>query len=103
MTLNERIYTQRVSPHFHAMLAAMLGREPLTSAKYVGKATVTSDGFIMCGFEDADGDYHHGAFVAGYSEVERNMVGLAKHLKVKEDKLLALLRSWIATDYRSAR
>ncbi len=67
-------------------------------------ATVTSDGFLMAGFIDKDGEGHHGAFVGSFADLKANVLGLASHLKLKGDDREAFLKSfrgWISTDYRS--
>lgn len=71
--------------------------------RFIGKAVITSDGFAMCDFVDRNGEHHIGAFVGAWSDVERNMEGLAEHLKLtrKEAESFAkVIQSWIATDYR---
>jgi hypothetical protein len=105
-TLADRLYDVPTGPQFHAILAALVGREPQTTAAYVGKATVTSDGYAMCAFRDGDGDCHHGAFVGSMADIERNIDGVAQHLELAGPELAelwALLDGWIATDYRSVR
>lgn len=102
-TLADRLYDTPTGGQFHAIIAAILGRDPKTTAKFVGKASVTSDGFVMCSFVDPDGWHHHGAFVCAYSDLDRNIGGLKDHLDLttaERVELDRLLLDWIDTDYR---
>lgn len=87
---------------FGAILACALGREQAAPYFY-GKATVTSDGFVQCNFCDKDGDHHWGAFVGAFSDLDRNVERLAKHLKLNSDDhnaLTAAVAGWIGKDWR---
>lgn len=89
----------------HAILACVLG-EGIPAPHYYGKASVTSDGFVMCSFVDRNGEGHSGAFVGSMGDLERNLDGLASflHLSVAErDALWQAVEGWIAVDYRSRR
>lgn len=71
--------------------------------QYVGKASVTSDGFVMCGYVDRDGQSHMGAFVGDVRDLERNVLGVADHLSLTPDERAAWFRAvrhWIVLDYR---
>jgi hypothetical protein len=88
-----------------AILLAAFGRTPDAPPYFVGKASITSDGFIMCAFTARDGRHHHGAFVGGVDDLERNVRGLAAHLKLSaldRSLLFKALRSWLDTDYRAS-
>ena len=88
-----------------AILLAVLERQRRTRPQFVGKATITSDGFVMCSFTDKHGNHHLGAFVCEVDELVRNFSGLADHLKlddIERLQMFAALRNWIATDYRPA-
>lgn len=70
---------------------------------FVGKATITSDGFIMCDFRDRNGVYRPGAFVGSVSDLEDNIVGLAAYLNLPADyraELGMAIHGWIGHDYR---
>lgn len=72
--------------------------------RFVGKASITSDGFIMCSFVTAQGESKPCAFVGSVSDLERTAIGVADHLElVKADRLawFAKVREWIATDWRA--
>jgi hypothetical protein len=99
-TYVDALYSARPDPQTHAIIAAMLGAEPKTSARYVGKAIVTSDGFVLCNFVGSDGVAHHGAFVGSMAELERNVKDVAAAVKVPAAEVDKLISSWIATDYR---
>ena len=105
MTQNnrDRLYAARPHPMTHAIIAAMLGREPQTPQRYVGKAIVTSDGFVQCNFVDSNGVSHHSAFVSSYEEIEANVLSVSDLLGIDPDETRQLIASWIAIDYRSAR
>lgn len=71
--------------------------------RFIGKCYITSDGFVMCDFIDRDGRCHLGAFVGTWRDVERNMEGLAEHLKFTRAQAVQfanVVQNWIATDYR---
>jgi len=71
-----------------------------------GKASITSDGFVMCDFTGRDGQYHHGAFIGSASDLEGNVRGLARHLALSDadrHELFHAVRDWIATDYSNTR
>lgn len=73
---------------------------------FVGKANVTSDGFLMCDFVDRGGSYRHGAFVGAISDLNRNIAGLGAHLSLEpaqQAELDALAASWIGKDWRPAK
>ena len=84
-----------------AIIACALG-EKVEAPCFNGKASITSDGFIMANFTGADGRGHMGAFVGSASDLVRNTLGLADHLKLSKEEraeLFSSVRNWIATDY----
>jgi hypothetical protein len=86
---------------FGAVVACALNHETPAPC-FSGKASVTSDKFVMCNYTDANGEGHMGAFVGSLDDIERNAVGLANHLKLSGDErseYSAALASWIALDY----
>ena len=102
--LQDKLWAGSGATQTHAILACAMGREPMTTAKFVGKATVTSDGFVMCDFVDHDGQGRRGAFIGSWDELQANLVGLIAHLGLGEAELAelnTLVRSWVGTDYRS--
>lgn len=73
---------------------------------FIGKATITSDGYVMCDFFDGDGQLRLGAFVGAAESLERNVGALGAHLGLDEAQkaqLFALAKSWIGKDYRSEK
>lgn len=86
-----------------AILRCALGVEREATPRFVGKANVTSDGFVMCDFVDHNGDGHHGAFIGALSDLDLNLIGLSKHLGMtptEYNQLTALTTSWIGKDWR---
>jgi len=86
-----------------AIVACVLGRK-IPAPHFIGKASITSDGFVMCDFRSKDGAYRHGAFVCDATDLERNTAGLIAHLELtpEEQKIfLAAMSAWISTDYRN--
>lgn len=82
-------------------LRTLYGTEPHPA--FASCASVTSDGYIMAGFIDRNGEGHHGAFVGSFEDFKRNVLGLADHLKLKGEEreaYLAQLRGWIKDDWR---
>jgi hypothetical protein len=102
--LADLLYVGSGATQMHAILACAMGRDPLTTARFVGKATVTSDGYIQCDFVDHDGTGRRSAFVGSYGELEANLQSLViQHLGLGQDELqqaTTLIESWIGTDYR---
>lgn len=75
---------------------------PKGRRQYLGTASITSDGFVMCDYVDAEGRMHMGAFVGDVDDLRRNVVGVAAHLKLSEKDRSAwyqACRAWIAMDY----
>jgi hypothetical protein len=79
-----------------------IGVGQTTGPRFVGKATVTSDGFIMCDFIDRNGCYRHSAFVGAKDDLTRNYRGLSDHLKLSERDRANFRRAlarWIRQDW----
>lgn len=77
-----------------------------TTPRFVGNASVTSDGFIMCDFIDRNGQYRRGAFVGGVDDLDRNVRGLIGHLKLLAPEAVefeAAIKAWVGKDWRQAR
>jgi len=86
-----------------AVLLAVLGKAPTGVPKFVGSATITSDGYITANFIDKSGTYHTGAFVCDVEDLQRNFSGLADHLNFSDADRIAMftkVREWIFKDYR---
>lgn len=89
-----------------AILLAVLKKQRNTRPQFIGNATITSDGFVMCSFVTRDGEHKHSAFVCDVPDLVRNFRGLADHLKLTDaerNELFLAVRNWIATDYRIKR
>ena len=87
-----------------AIVMAAIGKKPPSPPELVGKATITSDGMVMCDFIDPSGTYHYGAFVCSDRDMVRNIVGLANHCNLSNDEkvaFLAMVNNWIGKDHRS--
>lgn len=68
-----------------------------TIPRFVGKPSITSDGFVMCDFISRDGIYRHGAFVGDVEDVRMNVRGLTNYLKLNPKDALEfkrLLSDW---------
>lgn len=86
------------------IVLAALDKRPKMPPYFVGKATITADGFVMCDFLDFTG-YHIGALVCRDEEMVRNVVGLVNHCNLSEEEkvdFLARVNHWIETDNRPA-
>jgi hypothetical protein len=84
-----------------AIMACALDQE-IPAPHFNGKASVTSDGFLMCNFTRANGEQHMGALVGAYNDLERNAIGLAAHLKLTDGErreFTDALVGWIGVDY----
>lgn len=87
---------------FGAIIACAASVDRDATPRFVGKAIVTSDGFVMCDFVDRNGNCHYGAFVGASTDLTGNVTGLTSHLKLSSDDAAALrdlIRGWIGTDY----
>lgn len=87
---------------FGAIIACLM-EKPIPPPSFIGKATITSDGFVLCSFIDSRGHFHHGAFVGEAADYHRNVEGLANHLGLKGEELAeykAFMASWIEKDWR---
>ena len=82
---------------FGAIVADALG-EKIPAPHFSGRPSITSDGYVMCNFVDGRGQGHMGAFIGSFADVQRNVVGLANHLKLSaEDRAeyAATLTRWL--------
>lgn len=82
---------------FGAILHAALGIEK-DFPRFHGKASLTSDGYVLANFTDRSGQKHYGAFVGSFEDLNRNIQGLAEHLKLNSDEkrdLSETINGWI--------
>lgn len=87
-----------------ALHGAGLADEGNALQKFIGKAVITSDGYVQCNLISADGAMRHSAFVGDASDLERNTADLIQHIELTPEDtqaFLAAMAAWIATDYRS--
>lgn len=88
---------------FGAILAVAI-KHDIPPPCFNGKATITSDGFIMADFTTSNGDRHMRALVCHVEDLETNIAGLIGHLDLNEadaSDMLKAFQSWIDTDYRT--
>ena len=106
-TLTERILAATNGSQLGAILRCAFNKNgQLKRMLFVGQASVTSDGFVMCSFIDGRGESHLGAFVGSISDLDENIARLEKHLKLTAgeiEELNAAIAGWIATDWRIPR
>ena len=102
--LKDRIVSTSQGTKTGAIVACALGVST-PSPYFSGKASVTSDGFVMCNFVDSDDHMHWGAFVGSVDELDGNIAGLARHMCLtanEREQLLQAVTAWIGQDYRSS-
>jgi hypothetical protein len=86
------------------ILRAMFNDPRQYHPRYDRNAIITSDGYIMCGYTDRNGDYYAGAFVGSAFDLTRQLISLCVFARLNGDEMLALgdaADSWIGTDYRA--
>lgn len=88
-----------------AVIAAILGRE-IPAPCYLGKAFITSDGYVMCAFKTKTGETKPGAFVSDVAGVTDGLRAVVHHCKLTSEQATSLYnaaKAWVANDYRSVR
>jgi hypothetical protein len=69
-----------------------------------GRATLSSDGFLLCNFTEANGSGGHpGAFVGSLADLCRNLAGVAAHLALTvgaRETLARVVADWIGSAYQ---
>ena len=88
-----------------AILSCAMGEDRDVLPRYTGKASITSDGFIMCSFVGRDGDHHSGAFVGSVEDLDANLARLKAHMHLSNaqyNDLAAIVAGWISDDWRSS-
>ena len=65
-----------------AILRCAIGNGGMADGQpyFTGKASVTSDGYILCDYVDIYGEGHHGAFVGSLEELDANLLRLCEHM-----------------------
>lgn len=99
LTWKDKALAATRGSQFGAIIRCALGRDAgqTTGPRFVGKANITSDRFIMCNFIDSNGQFRHGAFVGAFDDLTRNYRGLSDHLKLNDKDRAAfrrVLASW---------
>ena len=86
-----------------AVVLAAIGKTPANPPYLSGRATITSDGLLMCDFTSKDGVFHPGALVGDDEDFARNLLGLCNHCQLNNDEkieFLARVNHWIEFDHR---
>lgn len=86
-----------------AIVICALGRKPKHPPRFLGPATITSDGYLIAQFQKRNGDYVSG-FIGSVEDFNNNLRGLADHCKLNDADRKAFfetMKQWIATDYRA--
>lgn len=103
VTWQDRLLAATQGTQTGAIVKCVLGRNlPNGRRQYQGSAIITSDGFLMCNFVDAEGEGHGGAFVGSVEDLKRNIVKVADHLELSDadrEAWYRACRAWISTDY----
>jgi hypothetical protein len=103
-TLQERVLAATNGTQTGAILRCAFNKNgPGETPRFEGRASVTSDGFVMCNFVDAGGRGHHSAFVGSMADLNDNLVRLSDHLRLdaaEDEELMDAVDNWIANDYR---
>jgi hypothetical protein len=82
------------SPRMRAFLIGVLAQPTEETPRYGTSATITSDGFLIGGFVDADDEFHMGAFLGDFSDHQRNIRGLVDHVGLTGSDRLAVLAAF---------
>jgi hypothetical protein len=87
-----------------AILRLAFGQNDDQCPRYEGKASVTSDGYLMCNFVDKDGDLHWGAFVGDVAGLARMHANVTRHFKLTAPQSVELgdaIDDWAGSGWRS--
>jgi len=101
--MNAKVLAATRNTQLGAIIRCAMDIERDAVPRLVGKAHVTSDGYVMCDYYGANVGYKHGAFVGALSDLDLNIVGLSKHLGMtptEYNALTALVTGWIGKDWR---
>lgn len=99
--LKDKVLAATYGTKLGAILRCALDVERDAQPRFVGKATVTSDGFIVCNFVDSDGEAHFGAFVGSKQDLWGNVLGLCDHLKLQKaeiGELTNVVDAWLGIE-----
>lgn len=103
VTWQDRVLAATKGTQTGAIAKCVLGRNVAQGRRqYLGKAVITSDGYVMCSYVDAQGSEHMGAFVGDVQDLWKNVVGVADHLNLTDEERAVwygACRAWIAMDY----
>lgn len=101
----QRVLQTTKGTQLGAILSCAMGEDRDILPRYVGKASITSDGFIMCSFIGSDGEAHSGAFVGSVEDLDANLLRLKTHMHLSNaqyNDLTTIVAGWIADDWRSS-
>lgn len=75
---------------FGAILRCALDVEPEAQPRYIGRASVTSGGLLVCDFVDEGGQYHAASLIGSAGSLDDSVEGLAERLGLAGEDLEAL-------------
>jgi len=99
LSWQDKAVAATLGSQFGAIINCALSRT-IPAPYFLGKASLTSDGFLLCGFVDKEGGFRSGAFVGSKEDLDRNVRGLIKHLKLLAPEATAFeaaINSWVGT------
>jgi hypothetical protein len=103
--LDTRVFWGPRIDQLQALVLAALDLPPRhPPAGFTGRATVTSDGHIMCNFTTAGDEHHHGAYAGHIDQLAAYLDYLITELQLDPVQTLELQRSldaFIATSYEA--
>ena len=103
--LDTRVFWGPPISQTHALVLAALDLPPRRPpVGFSGRATVTSDGHIMCNFTTAEDEHHHGAYAGHIDQLAVYLDYLTTELQLDPVQTLELQRSldaFIATSYEA--
>lgn len=105
LTLPE-VLAATTGTQFGAIIRCAYDLERDARPRFTGKASVTSDGFVMCSFVDKRGEAHSGAFVGSADDLEHNIAGLIAYCKMSADEAKSfrdVMAAWIGDDWRPGK
>jgi len=99
--LKEKLLKSTAGTQFGAILRCAMNVERDAIPRFSGKATVASDGYVMCNFTDSNGEHHWGAFVGSKQDLWKNVLGISTFLKLTKPEiaeLTTLVDAWLGIE-----
>lgn len=81
----KKVLAATAGTRFGAMIRCAYGVERDAQPRFIGRASITSDGFLMWSFVTASGEHKSGAFAGDAESYFANVVGLIRHLNLTAD------------------